>query len=126
MGQIQSTHRTATFLWDFAEQGGAVGAIRTGIFIPNNAVINFGYAKVLTTLTSGGAATISVDLNSTGDLVAALAVASWTANTVIEGVDLIVAMIEATADREVTLTIATAALTAGKFLYTLHYDQLDM
>ena len=126
MARALSTTKQVSFLYDFAVDGGLVSTIQMGVFIPNNAIIYYGVAKVTTALTSGGAATIAVGYTGgTGDLIAALAVASWSADAVIEGVDLPGASVEATANRQLAVTIATAALTAGVFVYTVLYIELD-
>jgi len=122
MARINATRKHATFAYDFAVDGGAESTIGMGVIIPANSVITYGFAKVVTQLTSGGSATIAVGwTGGTGVLLAATAVASWTAGTILEGVDLIVAMLEATADRELAVTIVTAALTAGRFVGYCEY-----
>lgn len=109
------------FVYDFAVDGGAISAINMGVFLPAGAVVQFGVAQVVTALV-GATATISVGwTGSLTALTAAVAVASWSDNAVIEGVDLIVAMVKVTAVTELVIDIATAALTAGKFYYTCQY-----
>jgi len=117
--------KSVAFVYDFPADGGAISTIGMGQRIPNNAVIQFGFAKVITTLTSGGAATIAVGrTGATGELIAALAVASWTAGTIIEGVDLIVAMIESPS-AQLAVTIAGDTITAGRFIYVVSYIEID-
>ena len=122
--------KIATAEYDFARDGGAVSSITlrsvdsdsVGSAIPVGAVILGGYVDVLTTLTSGGAATIAINSEGAGDVLAALAVASWTAGRksvipVFTGAT----AVKTTAARNIVATIATAALTAGKFRVVLMY-----
>ena len=112
-------YKQLNFIYSFANDGGAVSTIGMGVFLPAGAIVQLGVANVFTALTSGGAATIAVGwTGDTGALIAATAVASWSDNAVIEGVDLTVAMVKVTAVQELAVTIATAALTAGEFYYT--------
>ena len=116
------TRKNLSFVYDFAVDGGAVSTIGMGVFLPAGAVVMLGTAQVVTGLTSGGAATIAVGwTGSTGAVIAALAVASWSDDAVIEGVDLTVAMVKVTAIQQLAVTIATATLTAGRFFYTCDY-----
>ena len=124
MGLINVPVKTIGGQYDFAKDGGLQGQIllNAGETIPLNAVIWYGVARVDDALTSGGAATISVDLTGiVGGLVAALAVASWGANAIIEGIALGTASQGAVAELQILMTIATADLTAGVFRYNLAY-----
>lgn len=124
MAAEHSALKSKTFVYSFTADGGAISTIPMGVFIPDNAIVVMGVAKVVTALV-GATATIAVGwTGATGALIAALAVASWGAGEVIEGVDLSVAMVEATAERQLAVTIATAALTAGLFTYTCIYIEL--
>lgn len=120
--------------YDFSVHGGAVGSISldddvgdlsnplgtVNASIPNKFVVYGGFIDIVTTLTSGGAATIAVGLNTTTDIKAATAVASWTAGIMaIVPVATAASAVKLTADREVVITVATAALTAGKFFVHL-------
>ena len=91
MGLIKVPVKTIAGRYDFAADGGLQGQILLNkvVTIPLNAVIFYGCARGYKALTSGGAATISVDVTGiVGGLIAALAVASWGANQIIEGIDL--------------------------------------
>lgn len=120
MARIQGKPNTYFFVYDFAVDGGAVSSINMGVFIPQFSIIKIGAATVATTLV-GATATIAVGYaGATGALIAATAVASWTADAVIEGVDLSVAMLKVAAGGvQLQVTIATAALTAGRFTYAV-------
>ncbi len=129
MAKIVSSPKTVSFVYDFATDGGAISTIGMGVFLPINAVVWFGYAKVITTLVSGGSATIAVGwTGSTGSLITATAVATWVSTTpIIPGVDLPGTPVLATAQRELAVTIATATIiTAGKFVYVAYYTELNV
>jgi hypothetical protein len=89
-------------------------------WIPAESVVWLGMAKVVTALTSGGAATISIGwATSTSALMAAAPVASFTINGVVEGVGLATAMVNTTdTARQLQMTIATATLLTGKLVYS--------
>lgn len=113
----------ALFEYDFAREGGAVGDILVGDkIIPPAAVIMDGFYRVITQFTSGGSATLQAKLVGTDDVLASTAVAALTA-----GVKDIVPdgtaanMILTTAYTQLTLTIGTEAMTAGKAVFAFRY-----
>lgn len=126
--------KTARGIYDFAVDGGAIGtiALMGATNIPSGATIIGGWIEVQTQLTSGGAATIAVQVEGSGDVVPAVAVASWTAGRkeIVPGVtahnDLSAsAVVRTTAARDISAVIATADLTAGKFsVIVLYIDPL--
>ena len=101
--------------WDFAVQGGATGTIVLPTVIPANTVVFGGLFHVITTF-AGATNTVAIGLNTTTDLLAATAIATY--GTI--GVHAVTPVFTAasafvlTADRQLTLTLATAAVTAGK------------
>jgi hypothetical protein len=109
--------------YDFAVDGGAVStiAITSGLPIPSGSVIVGGYVDVTTQLTSGGAATIACQVEAANDILTAVAVASWTVGRFnvlpAEASGALTASTyrKTTADRNISIVIATAALTAGVF-----------
>ena len=122
---LEPVERVAYFEYDYARDGGAVGDIALrGDRLPNDAVIHHGIIHVNTALTSGGSATIANKILSAGDVQAATAVASFSANALLNTVPVGTA---ATSIRTtsgglgVTMTVAVAALTAGKFTLALEY-----
>lgn len=127
MGQMPGTK--ALKIWrgdyDFAIDGGAQSTIvlRTQDGpIPLGAVIMGGYLDVLTACLS---ATGTMALNSEGaaDLLAATAQAGLTlGRKSIVPAFTGATMVKTTADRNVAVTIATAAFTAGKFSLVLIYE----
>lgn len=122
--------KTARGIYDFAVDGGAVStiALMGATKIPSGATIVGGWIEVHTQLTSGGAATIAVQVEGAGDIVGAVAVASWTAGrkqiipALTAGAALAAsAVVRTTAARDISAVIAAAALTAGKFSVCLLY-----
>lgn len=116
--------------YDFAEDGGAVGAIDLTIEeIPNNAYVLGGFVEVDTALTSGGAATVAVAVEGAGDIVAAAAVsgAPWSTTGRKDVVPDFTgsAVVKTTEVRKIVATVAVAALTAGVFDVILYYVQLN-
>jgi hypothetical protein len=112
--------------YDFAKHGGAVGTVTLDdAVLPDNAIITQVWIDVITAPTSGGAATIALTAQSAADLKAATAIASYTG--VVAGVPVGTAAtaIKLTAERIVTATIATAALTAGKLKVFVEYIQSE-
>lgn len=115
--------------YSFAVQGGAIGTInlRDGdgkaLKLPANAIIKNVVIDVITAPTSGGSATIAVTAVSSGDLLAATAIGSLTAGRY-QGIpdDATVAdMIKLTSEKTLSIAVAVAALTAGKFNVLVEY-----
>ena len=122
--------KVARGIYDFAVDGGAVSTITLmkDTFIPSGATIIGGWIQVHTALTSGGAATIAVQVEAANDVLAAVAVASWTTGKKDIVPDLTggaalgaSAALETTAARDISVVIAAVALTAGKFSVVLLY-----
>lgn len=112
--RVVEGHNTASGQYDFAKQGGAIGSYDSGIHLPNGAIIREVFFDVITAGTTSASGTVSFDANSTGDLKAALAAASWTGK--VAGIPIYTAatMVKLTAARTLLFSIATGALTAGK------------
>lgn len=127
MARLITTGRTIAALYSFAVDGGATGDITMGVFIPNNAVVGRFAVKTNTTFTSGGAATVSWGFAADTDAYMVVqAFGNFIAAQTISGVDLNANPLEATANRELTITIATAALTAGIAIAMLTFIELDI
>jgi predicted nucleic acid-binding protein len=110
-------------VYDFSKVGGAVGSFNlvdddgATIKIPANALVLETFVFVETAATSGGSATISLGLESAVDLLAATAVASFSSAAKIAGIPVsgtLSTSVLATVERNLTLAVAVAALTAGK------------
>lgn len=126
-GVTWNARRTLTCYYDFATDGGAVGAITLrGGSLPVGAVITNGVLYNTTAWTSGGSATISLGLltDDVAGIKAATAVATIGAAGPIvliqTGAAANVSEIT-TAVRNITMTIAVADLTAGAFVLNLEY-----
>lgn len=118
-GSLQST----VFEYDFAKHGGAVGDIALAAQIPSGAIVTRGMVHVVTAVTSGGSATVALKLVGTADVLAATAKASLTAGALLDTVPVGTAAtaIKTTANTGLTVTVAVAALTAGKIRVHLEY-----
>jgi hypothetical protein len=116
--------------YQFSVDGGAVSTITPvdNVTIPNDTIIVGGTINSTTACTSGGAATIAVGLSaggSTTSFLAATAVASFSADARLNSAATFAAPVKTTADGKITLTVATAALTAGVVEVTL-FGQLAL
>lgn len=119
-----SGKQTFMFTYDFATLGGAVGSITLTQHdgpLPDDFIIQNAFIDVITPLASGGAATGALTTGqSAGDLVAATVVAGAPWSTTGQKITIpllgtIATWIKTTDERDPTLVIATAALTAGAF-----------
>lgn len=112
-------------VYDFDTHGGAVGANPINFKLPANAIILDGLVDVITAPTSGDLATVALTLESAGDLLAATAIADVTGqlNLVADGTA--ANAVKTTAERTLAVTIATAALTAGKMNIFIRYFLSD-
>lgn len=118
--------RSAHAKYDFAVDGGAVGAITpaTSDTVPANAIIVGGTINSTTAVTSSGAATVSVGtrLGSAEDsILTATAKASLSANALLNAVPVFAAPVKLTAAGQITVTVATTALTAGVIEVWVYY-----
>lgn len=117
---------TARALWDFAVDGGTIGTITPAqnYTLPNKAIIIGGIADVITTFV-GATATIAIGTSagsSSSSLKAATAVGTYAAGLVaLVPVFTAASAVKLTAAGAITITIATANLTAGKMGIQLCY-----
>jgi hypothetical protein len=110
--------------YDFAVDGGAIGTITlrgtgsAGNGIPSGAVVLGGYVNVLTGFTTGSAATMALQIEGAGDLVAATVVSgapySSTGRKSVIPAFTGATTVATTAARALTAVIATGTVTAGK------------
>jgi hypothetical protein len=125
MTYIVPSRRTARAVYDFAVDGGAVSTITLrGDKIPQGAVIVDSLITVQTVLTSGGGATVGISSEGASDIQSAAAIsgAPWsTAGSKHGSLDADSAPITTTAERSLAAVVATAALTAGKFIVLVTY-----
>lgn len=137
MPVIEGTTRLkeASGEYDFAVDGGAVGTITLrsaggsslGGVIPAGSVIVGGYIEVDTIVTtaSGNTGTIAVNSEGAGDLLAAAITsgAPWstTGRKAIVPVFTVATFVKTTVVRSLTISVAVAAVTAGKFRVVVVY-----
>lgn len=113
--------------FDFAKLGGAVGDYLLGVKIPAGAVIVNAFCTVLTAGDSADdTATIAVKVESANDIISAAAVsgAPWSTTGQKQGVPDWATVADyktTTAERDITVSIAVQALTAGKFNVYVFY-----
>ena len=120
---LEENMRHWQFEYSFAKEGGAIGDITLrGPAIPPNALIIGGIIDVENAVTAGGAATIALRIEGAADLLAAAAIAGFTANAQLATVPVFTAAttkrVTATA-KKVVATVAAFQLTAGKFTVNL-------
>jgi|SRR5581483_5617441 len=124
-GENTASRRVARVVYDFAVDGGAVGNITLrGDSVPQSAIITDVLVRVLTVPTSGGGATIALSSEGAGDLQAAAAIsgAPWsTTGPKRCTLNATGTPILTTAQRSIVAVVATAALTAGKFVAYVSY-----
>jgi hypothetical protein len=113
--------------YDFAVDGGAQStiAITSGTPIPSGSTVIGGYVDVLTQCT-GATATIACQVEGANDILTAVAIASWTTGVKnvlpapTTGALTASTAVRTTAARNISIVIATANLTAGKFDVVLY------
>lgn len=135
LGNLLSNQlNSAKGVYDFAVHGGAVSTINlddslnefgsTGnVVIPNGSVVWSGVIDTLTQGATSASGTFSIGLNTTTDLKAATAAASINGLVALVPVGSAATAVKMTADRTLTTSIATGAVTAGKFNVYLQYWQ---
>jgi len=110
---------------------GAIGTINLGVHLPAFAIISGFWVTEHTAITSGGAATLSFGtittnsnpvVSTVNNLMAATAIAGFTAQPLM-GVDLFAAPLRILVPVDITMSIATAALTAGELSFEIWYSQ---
>ena len=118
--------RTARATYSFAEHGGAVSVIGLGVFLPDNAVVVRSWWEVTDAVTSGAAAQISFSIPTDDvDGISAAAVLG-TQGTLgyHEGLQLGTAAsfsTKTTAERELSMEVTVAPLTAGILILFCDY-----
>lgn len=128
--ELREVKKTAKYTFDFAKyKRGTTVSIGTYVLgsLPKDAIITRSYVDVATGFTSEGtnAGTIAFHVQSANDIVTATAVSNALyANTGIKAGsqdDAIGNFLKLTANRNVTATVATQRLTAGKLNLVVEY-----
>ena len=111
-------------IYDFSVQGGAVSTINLDdskgedLKIPDNFVCtNVIIDKITSVQSADTTSDIAIGLNSTGDILAALAETTADGTGLLAGIPVGTAAsaVKTTAEKNATITISTTALTAGKW-----------
>jgi len=122
---LDPTKKVAYFEYDFAKDGGAIGAIALrGDRLPNDAVITSGMIHVNAAVTSGGAVTVTLGVETAVDVLASTLKAALTLNALLDTVPAgtaATAVRTTAAGRGLTMTIGVATITAGKITVALEY-----
>ena len=126
--ELHKTLNCVKARYDFSVHGGAVSTINlddengNNVVIPSGAIIWSGVIDILTAMASaGGTGTIALNSEGAGDLKAAVDADTLSGRAAIIPVGTAASCIKLTADRTLTVSIATEALTAGKFdLYVFY------
>ncbi|OGP61901.1 MAG: hypothetical protein A2V65_01280 [Deltaproteobacteria bacterium RBG_13_49_15] len=120
---LENYMKVAQYEYDFAKHGGAIGAITIDPkLLPAGAKVLAGMIDITTTFV-GATATIAFSLVGAGDVKTATAVASFAADALLDVVPAWTAAtaIKVAANSSLTMTVAVAALTAGKCTINLFY-----
>lgn len=112
--------RCESVLYDFSQDGGAVGDVSFGRKLPAGAVVIGIVSDEQTAFTSGGSATVTLKAGSTS-LSDALAFDTGFANAQAQDLASSATAIKISAESELKMTIGTAALTAGKCRFFVRY-----
>lgn len=130
---LTKTRNLLVAKYSFAVQGGSttadislltdLGNTKSLAKIPNKAVITNAWVETYTAPLSGGSATIAINSNSAGDILAATGKALFVANNYKQGIPTgaTTTFIKLTAERTIKATIATSPTTAGKFNVFIEY-----
>lgn len=116
-----------TALFDFSVSGGAVGSyLMTDeqgrpVSVPANAIITSLMTDVITSFTSSGSATVAISADNTS-----LLAATAYNDAALTGVDAqSISPTKITSEKQLTVAIATAAVTAGKMRVFVEYVQSE-
>lgn len=117
---LENNLKVATWEYDFAKDGGAIGDIAMrGPKLPVGAIVLGAYIDVETAPLSADAATIALKITGAADVLVATAIATFALDALLIGVPDLATVADAirvaTAAKGVTMSIADFALTAGKF-----------
>lgn len=92
-----------------------VAAHPMAVSIPDNAIVISGHVDVIAAVTSEGSATVAIHLANANDLLTATAKTSLGLAAQVPMAAVKTTPIKLSAEKAVTVTVGTAALTAGKF-----------
>lgn len=130
LGKLVHGGHTVLGTYSFTRDGGAVSDINlkdvngNALVLPSGALIRNVTMHATTALTSGGSATIDLNAEAANDCAAAVAKATLSLNAVAIGIPdfaTVADYVRLTADRTITISINTAALTAGAINVWIDY-----
>lgn len=126
--ELAPKYRLALFQYDFDVHGGAVGTVTVrGNPIPDNALITGGMIVTKTNPASSGSATIQLKAVGTDDVLASTAYSALTTaarDDIVPDYTASTSILTTAEVSSLTMTIGTAALTAGKFVVVLAYMEV--
>lgn len=126
MARIAGSQKTIYGQYSFAIDGGAQSTIGLGVWLPVNSVIR-GMIAIVRTAPVGAGASLSFGITgSTQALLVTTGVAAFLGNTSVPGVDFDLNPLNVLAFSEVTITISGAALTAGRIIAAVTFDELPV
>lgn len=112
--------RCESVLYDFDEDGGDTGDVEFNRNLPAGAIVTKIFSDELTAFTSGGSATVQIKADST-DLTDAIAFDTGFSGTEEQALASSAEAIKVSSSSELKMTIAGAALTAGKCRFFVQY-----
>lgn len=120
-------HRVARATWDFAADGGTIGAINMGVALPAKASIIRSYFYVVTQITDAGSGTHAISCETANNIFSAADETGVASGTWVAGIsDGAVANIKKITNAcNLTFTIAGADATAGKVNVFVEYYVTD-
>lgn len=118
---VSNAYHATKFTFDFDEKDAAespannkaVGAHPQAAIVPKGAIVLGGYVDVIAAVTSNGDATVAIHLANANDLLAATGKAYLTLAAQLPMAAAATTPFKLAADTPVTVTVGTAALTAG-------------
>ena len=122
-----NSQTVAIFDYNFADDGGAIGTIASGVSLPANALIEQCWFRVETQLIDAGSGTLAVTCEDANNIFSAADFTGNAAGSIVAGAPLgtVATMVDdISASCDISYVIAGAALTAGKIRgycrYTVH------
>ena len=108
-------------VYDFAVDGGAIGDYVLFKLPDNTIITNVLFDVVTAFVSTGGTGTVALKANAANDLLSAVDADTLSAIHAGIPVGTAATSVKLTADRDITLSIATAVMTAGKVVVHIEY-----
>jgi hypothetical protein len=128
--RLHHTTGCAVGTYSFTVSGGATGDYNlkdvngNDLKLPSGAIVMNGFVHVTTAVTSSGSATLDFNLEAANDLLAAEAKTSFSSHANVQLIPdwaTVADYVRTTAERTVSMSVNTAALTAGAVTVYLFY-----